>query len=413
MHIESFRSRASLAFGILLFLYVTGLSVTISGLQIYLIPVLMLYILAIFGPRNLVRTKKSKQINVILILIFILTQISNVLNGLFSADYIVKMFILTTLPYILFCFDFKESHINKPLIYLLVAITISSVIALFQSIGSQWAINIWIVRFMNDGERDAYLLNSLIGGRCCGLASYSLNFGFQLVQVIPIATYFSLTSKKGIRQYLMTVILIILLWGTVCSGSRAATILGLIEFFLVFINIKGIRLAIPYLLLVSLFFLLYFKNNESQAISRLIGRFESEEEGIRALTFHYYFDKWQDSDLLHILLGFGNKSMNTFRGVNTLGSAHNSFLTVLFEFGIIGIILTTSLYWRIFSGLWRNRCSPLAFALFIGLASYLSMSLTNDSALLSADLFHILFVSTIILYTNILDISKKTYVSNT
>lgn len=180
-------------------LYILMLGVSVAGIQLYLFPYVGMCIITFIYCGTKYRVNNYGQI--ILFGMFLHTNLVNLLNGTFELDYMVKMLILCLTPTMLCKAIRREKLYYNLFIIMAVCVAISSSVAICQGLKLDWAYDIWINRFYNDSLRGAQLLQSLQGGRSAGLASYSLNLGFQIVQILLIVFAMLLTNdaKRKVR----------------------------------------------------------------------------------------------------------------------------------------------------------------------------------------------------------------------
>ena len=131
--------------------------------------------------------------------------------------------------------------------------------------------------------------------------------------------------------------------------------------------------------------------NMLERMSRLSLKDSSFEQRINSYLF--VLERYLDSGAFGIIFGQGSGAINELAGINnTLGSGHNFVISSLYEFGLIGLILVIFLYWKIIFQLWKYRQDLFCRALLCGIVGYMITALTNDSYILGADFFHILYI---------------------
>lgn len=394
--------KMSVLYGMMIFTYVLGLGVFIAGLQIYLIPLVCFVILAVAigmsDTKRFIITRDYGTVWGTIFIILCVTFISNTLNGVYDTSYSVKMLILFVVPIVL-CISLKEKENYEMVVwFMLIAVAISSVVAICQTLRMQWAIDLWYSRFGGSSSvRTSEIFSSLQGGRSAGLSSYSLNFAFQIVQVFPLALML-LKDAYGKRKLALIIMSILLFLGGVSSGTRMAIIVCVIEFICVMKPFNGMsRQSMLKMMTVAGLILIgfYYMITRTVIFNTLLERMELTGDGsfaVRLQTMIHYFSVWSGGTIINILFGFGHGTMNSYRG-GKLGSGHNCITNMLFQFGALGLCFGLTLYVKVFHRLVLFKQNHLAKAFLVGLTGYLLMSLTNDSGLLDGDIFHIYYLS--------------------
>lgn len=199
---------------------------------------------------------------------------------------------------------------------------------------------------------------------------------------------YAVRRKRGI-SFLLPWIAIIAI---PLSGSRTALInviatvsLGLLR--------KGLRGVIYLLVIIGLSAVGFFSFSENTYVSTFINRASSLTDLQSEDTWAGRLDIWQAAWQVfteHPLGGVGLANFawvspnysSTAAYISSLredgggGVAHNSFLSVLAETGLIGFMLFLLLQASVFLHLWRlRRQEPLAWSLILGLVSYWIASL--------------------------------------
>ena len=168
-------------------------------------------------------------------------------------------------------------------------------------------------------------------------------FGFILALGIPVAWYlaFSISNTKmgGLLRLVNYIYIPVALLGIVLSGTRTAFIIAIIGMAFGLASLSNLRLSarvaiLLFLLLSAFVFLPYLQPLRSfQRFSTIGAEITEGDLNNRTNNWREGFDSFAD----HPLLGVGS---NMYRSVNSLGKlAHNSFLSVLVEVGLIGFAL--------------------------------------------------------------------------
>jgi O-antigen ligase len=181
------------------------------------------------------------------------------------------------------------------------------------------------------------------------------NIAYTFVMLIP---YVFLIKTKRI----WTVLLMLLLMFFIIQGAKRGAIFAGAFGLLVFVyyqlrtvskknRIKGYLLSILGIILVSYFAYDFYLQNEF-----LIERMRQLEEGNtsgRNVIYSNVFNSWYNSDsLLNIIFGFGFAASIHLSGMGRF--AHNDWLELLSNFGIVGV----TIYLLFFYGLLKNLVNP-------------------------------------------------------
>ncbi len=174
----------------------------------------------------------------------------------------------------------------------------------------------------------------------------ALNSVYWVLLLVPFA--FLLKNTK-----LRYIILVLTFISVIISSKRGATIA--ISLVIIFSLIKDSfqwkhllrNLIYGAIMLVGLFFIL--EKTISIIDVNVINRFEKtdfEEES----RMYLYIDTWNSyisKDMTHKIFGSGYRSTAIDRGGLLSKTAHNDYLEVLYDYGILGLILYLYLTWQI------------------------------------------------------------------
>lgn len=167
---------------------------------------------------------------------------------------------------------------------------------------------------------------------------------FYFISVVP---WLLLSRNNKNRLFAIALLLCV----SFISLKRSAVIiaLGCSSIYLINEYIRKSKSKLFVMLTVAaLLFFLYFMVKNQAAVVNVEERFDSigDDEGSgRIEIFGYVYRMFFDSDIISKLFGHGYNMVT----VKTLGtSAHNDFLEVLYDYGIVGLVLYFSLHYQIF-----------------------------------------------------------------
>jgi len=170
----------------------------------------------------------------------------------------------------------------------------------------------------------------------------SNNIGIILALGIPIAWYLIINKRDFKFAKLMTALNYIYIpaavFGILLTGSRAAFLTTAVAFLYVIGNFRGLKLHIRIVTFVVLIFALY--GVYTFIPDALIQRLSTTGDSIASGDLHGRVAIWRASaDVFeeHPLIGIGS---NAFESSTELKkAAHNTYLSILVEVGLIGFIL--------------------------------------------------------------------------
>ncbi len=182
------------------------------------------------------------------------------------------------------------------------------------------------------------------------------NTAYTFVGLIPFIFLFK--DKKNIANILMVILMIFIIQ----SAKRGALIAGAIG-FLLFISyqIKTIKRKnrLKGFLFVSagLGIMIYYLNQFLENNEYLLSRLQSIEEGNssgRDLIYTFLLEGWLQGNFIQLLLGFGFASSFKMAG----NYAHNDWLELLTNFGLMGVLLYLVLFYYGFKILISSKWLP-------------------------------------------------------
>lgn len=191
--------------------------------------------------------------------------------------------------------------------------------------------------------------------RSTGLAGMADNKGYTLVSAFPVLLLF---YKKKVFPYLIVLVTI----GVLIAGKRGAILCLLVSALIIYIFIKKEKRRLTYstflyalLALIGFVLLLsYFNEYISAAFVRIFAITEDGGSG-RDNLYRLYWDGFWNSDNINLFFGHGLYS--GVRNLNTSAIAHNDWLEILYDYGLL--------------------CAFLYIGMFIQLLQYLVSSLSQ------------------------------------
>lgn len=203
----------------------------------------------------------------------------------------------------------------------------------------------------------------------------SVNYIYFPLLTLP---WIFLVKKEAIRNFLLFVIFLAAIISAKRSAILICILIAIVYIWFNYIKNKKshaiIRIAIPIIFIVCIYF--FISNVMSSRSEYVFSRFSSisEDKGSgRDIVWRNVLDTYSKSPVLEKIIGHGhNSAIIVNRGHNIDLSAHNDFLEVLFDYGIIGLILYLLLHIYLIKRLFflkRNKSE-----LFLPyLASYITM----------------------------------------
>jgi O-antigen ligase len=194
------------------------------------------------------------------------------------------------------------------------------------------------------------------------------SLGMTLALGVPIAWYLSLTARRPLSRWLWRAYLPLAMFGTVLTGSRGAMIammVGLLIIPLTTTLSPGRLVAAIALLALSGALIVAY------APERVVERLGTTGTSVESLSFGGRFTLWRAG-----IIAFGYRPMMGYgvggfvRAITPqLGSralvAHNSFLSVMVEEGLVGLMFYLAMLWSVFSSIRRFPRFERRFALVL------------------------------------------------
>jgi hypothetical protein len=185
------------------------------------------------------------------------------------------------------------------------------------------------------------------------------NLVYGIVMLFP---FLFLIKNKFISLVLMSIMYFAVIWSFKRGGIITGSILLLVNmFYLIFNKSNYSKLAARdfkrlFILIMIIFIIIYFFNelfSNEIIITRFIN-IEDDRGSQREYIFKDIFFGWLNFDnLFHFLFGFGFLGSIIF----TLNStAHNDFIEVVSNFGILGMIIFLGIWYGLFKIIRNKNC---------------------------------------------------------
>ena len=289
--------------------------------------------------------KYTKVIIEISVALFIWQIVCNIMNniGLSSIGHlfvrIVSPLVLAISIYLLLN---NKKIFSRFINYIILAITVSALIGLFQSLQMPFA---WQIREMIGG----YLHNK---PEPSGLALYSLHYAYQLSTVIPIIFVKIVSSEERTKKVLYTLICILFILALFPAEVRSAMLGTALAILVSIFHLKKkskylVITAVIGVLVVSMSFTL-------NLLSRTQLTLEDESAKARIPLFLTALEIAQDNPIFGVGSGrYSTTAQDYFYRISYMTgartvlrtSAHNQFLNILVYYGLPGFILVVFFYY--------------------------------------------------------------------
>lgn len=201
------------------------------------------------------------------------------------------------------------------------------------------------------------------------------SLGMTLALGIPIAWYLSLTATRPLYRLLWRAYLPLAMFATVLTGSRGAMIATMVALLIIPLttSLSPGRLvaAIALLALSGALIVAY-------APERVVERLGTAGSSVESLSFGGRFTLWKAG--IHAfgyrpMMGYGVggfiRAISPELGARAL-VAHNSFLSVMVEEGLVGLMFYLAMLWSVFSSIlrfpWLERRFGLVLLATLGTA---------------------------------------------
>ena len=194
------------------------------------------------------------------------------------------------------------------------------------------------------------------------------SLGMTLALGVPIAWYLSLTAKRPLARWLWRAYLPLAMFGTVLTGSRGAMIAMMVALLIIPLTTSlspGRLVAAIALLALSGALIVGY------APERVVARLSTTGTNVESLSFGGRFTLWKAG--IHAfgyrpMMGYGVgafvRAITPELGAQAL-VAHNSFLSVMVEEGLVGLMFYVAMVWSVFSSIRRFPRLERRFALVL------------------------------------------------
>ena len=178
--------------------------------------------------------------------------------------------------------------------------------------------------------------------------------------LLPIVWFKFSEQKNGVQKFGILLLFILTLVQLLASQSRAGILAGILSLYILFVGQKNLSMRILILgLIVIILLSIYLENPESNLIKQFIYRNETILDGGNRIP--KWIDIW-NRFLVKPILGSGlgvtdtgQRDMFAFSSLNYTLEKANSYLGVLEELGIIGLlIIFLSILIPIFKACWKG-----------------------------------------------------------
>lgn len=202
------------------------------------------------------------------------------------------------------------------------------------------------------------------------------NTAYTFVALIPFVFLFK--DKKSIANILMVILMFFIIQGAK-RGALFAGVIGLLLFIYYQLRTIKRKHRIRGFLFVSVGVgvMIYYLNRFFENNEYLLYRLQSIEEGNssgRNIIFASIYNGWLEGNVFQLLFGFGFASSFKFAG----NFAHNDWLELLSNFGLLGVIIYLVLFYHGFKMILSKRWFPSKkIILLCVMATWLSISLVS------------------------------------
>jgi len=278
--------------------------------------------------------RKSPMIPLVMLLSIYILIVTVLIDGGFKSFYIYVRVIYPLIGLLLIYYWTKYEYLDEKFF----------VVVLFLLI-----VIYGVISYLNLGYR-------LVSRRGLSVAD---NTGYSLVTLLAGVLFF--TKKK----YIFPITIFIIISGALFCGKRGAIVvlfvalLPLVKYILTSYSRNVIRKMafIVFAILASLIAVYFFGDYFSAAMARF-QKLEEDGGSGRNTMYMLYLTRFWESDFIHELFGhglyagvWGNGRKYAFIGL----LAHNDWLEMLYDFGIVGCFLYILIFISVFVKIWNNR----------------------------------------------------------
>lgn len=169
------------------------------------------------------------------------------------------------------------------------------------------------------------------------------NIGYLLASIFP----YLLFIKKRLYRYVICFFLLALI---LYSAKRGAILISIVIIFLLtyYTEINNSKLKtkhyiyICFICIISIFIIQYFLETNDYLRERIFtDNKRSDITSGRNEIYSYFFNYYINSDLKELFIGYGFDATKRIYGLH----AHNDWLEILIDYGLIGLCITLSFYY--------------------------------------------------------------------
>lgn len=339
--------------------------------------------------------------------------------------YMLSVWIMLIVTFLLFSNNrsvYRGNHLSKLLSYFIIYIFFINIISsllLGSGLPSMtspalWLLPLFIYRAMYVATARWYNINKLITFFTIlfGVLIFAYIISYDMASLMTvshddsialISSYFCmyvlplvLCTDKKITKYISIVVVVVVIISSVKRTGAVALALGLVAYLFLQTNpfssskksvIK--KLAFVLIMLFSIFGIFYlFENSQLTLFNRLAGLSEDGGSG-RDVVYAKVWQMIVDQDIVGFVFGNGYNAvaLDTKMGMG----AHNDFLEVMYDYGIIGLFLYLSLHFVLIKYVIRLSKSNSKYAAPMGMSYVLFLCASTFSQIVIYPYFMLIF----------------------
>jgi hypothetical protein len=239
----------------------------------------------------------------------------------------------------------------------------SSVVAIFQFVGSQWAYDIRSLILSNSEKFSSEEYQGILK-RPSGLTSFSIQFSYHIALVTPLCYSLFIYTKRRLFKCILGISSLVFIFSAFGSLNRSATLGILFGLIYVAINMKSKKTSLlfitGFLLITVTSVIIMINTPDNYLFFHVLDRFSNFNAGFNSrttlligygiLSFLYPFGTGNYTESLFI----ENKEYFTFLPnweILLETAPHNQFIHVLVNTGYLGLLLLIIFFLQIVSNL--------------------------------------------------------------
>ena len=188
-------------------------------------------------------------------------------------------------------------------------------------------------------------------------ASINRNYAclYIISSLIISVVFFQLYQKEIsiILKIAFCMNIIACLYIMIMFASRSAFIILIVFFILFFILSKSVKIKMLYLIILVIALLLVLQFGVGEYLLERFTRDDIYTANGRTVIQGELLDKYFNSDIFHMILGYGFNNIKTDNGF----TAHNSYVSIILSFGLIGILTFVFYILNLIINLFNKRYS--------------------------------------------------------